>query len=62
VFLEILQVARGEFESTMLPKHVLERLHETMIWWINDHILKVDIKLKDSVGASHSGRTTTAKQ
>jgi hemerythrin len=62
MFLEILKIARGEFESTTLPKPVLERLHESMVWWINDHILKVDIKLKGCVETSQPGRTTTAKQ
>ena len=29
---------------------MLARLHESMVWWINQHNLKVDIQLKDSVG------------
>jgi hemerythrin len=50
MFLHILKIARGEFESASVPKRVLERLHENMVWWINDHILKVDVKLRDCVG------------
>ena len=61
MFLEILKIARGEFESATKPRQVLERLHESMVWWINDHILKVDIKLKGVVKTSRPGRTTTAK-
>ena len=61
MFMEILEIARGEFESTDKPRKVLERLHESMVWWINDHILKVDIKLKDFVGTSKLGRATAAK-
>jgi hemerythrin len=61
MFMEILKFARGEFESAALPGKVLERLHESMVWWINDHILKVDIKLKDFVRKSLSGSTTTAE-
>jgi hemerythrin len=30
-------------------KELLQRLHTTMVWWINSHILKVDIQLKDCV-------------
>jgi hemerythrin len=50
MFLHILGIARGEFESTTAPKEVLERLHESMVWWISDHILKVDVQLKSCVG------------
>jgi hemerythrin len=61
MFMEILKFARGEFDSATLPGKVLERLHESMVWWINNHILKVDIKLKDFVRKSLTGSTTTAK-
>jgi hemerythrin len=50
MFLHILKIARGEFESAAKPRSVLERLHENMAWWINDHILKIDVKLKPCVG------------
>jgi len=29
---------------------VLQRLHETLVWWINQHILQVDTQLKDCPG------------
>ena len=28
-------------------RELLQRLHTTLVWWINSHILKVDIQLKD---------------
>ena len=62
MFLEILKIAKSEFESVTMPRKVLERLHESMVWWINDHILKVDIKLKGFVGTSKLGLANTAKQ
>ena len=61
MFLEILTVATGEFESAAMPKKVLERMHESMVWWINNHILKVDINLKDFVGTPPSGIKPTAR-
>ena len=30
-------------------KELLQRLHATMVWWINSHILKVDSQLKGCV-------------
>jgi len=30
-------------------RDLLHRLHTTLVWWINSHILKVDIQLKDCV-------------
>jgi hemerythrin len=45
-FLNILKLAREQYEATNAPGDVLRRLHETMVWWINDHILKVDIRLR----------------
>jgi hemerythrin len=35
-------------------RELLQRLHTTMVWWINSHILKVDIQLRGCVG---SGKT-----
>lgn len=32
-------------------KVMLQRLHTTMVWWINSHILKLDVQLKDCVEA-----------
>jgi len=61
MFMEIVKMARGEFESATMPAKVLERLHESMVWWIDNHILKVDIKLKEFVGTSKPGRATGAK-
>jgi hemerythrin len=50
LFLNVLKFYKGEYEVTSRPKEMLERLHESMVWWINQHILKVDIQLKDFVG------------
>jgi len=49
-FLKILGTAVGEYKASTAPKHVLMRLHESMDWWIRNHILKVDIQLKDYAG------------
>jgi hemerythrin len=55
-FLNILRFARNQYEATSAPREVLLRLHESMVWWINNHILKVDIQLKDYVTpAEHAG-------
>ena|ERR1035438_8982873 len=32
-------------------KNLLQRLHTTLVWWINSHILKVDVQLKGCVAA-----------
>jgi len=52
LFLNILKFCKAEYESSPRPKAMLERLHESMVWWINQHILTVDVQLKDSVAAS----------
>jgi hemerythrin len=31
-------------------RELLLRLHTTLVWWINSHILKVDIQLRESAG------------
>jgi hemerythrin len=49
LFLNILKFCKGQYQASSKPKEILERLHESMVWWINQHILKVDIQLKDSV-------------
>ena len=44
--------ANGGFvKSTQVGplRDLLQRLHTTLVWWINSHILKVDIQLKDCV-------------
>ena len=55
MFLHVLRIARDEFEAATMPRKVLERLHESMDWWLNDHILKVDVQLKGCVGKTASG-------
>jgi hemerythrin len=49
-FLDTLALARNEYAATTEPRAVLQRLHETLVWWINQHILQVDIQLKDCPG------------
>lgn len=49
-FRTILGFAIGQYEAATAPKVVLTRLHESMVWWIRNHILKVDIQLKDCAG------------
>ena len=49
-FRTILGFAIGHYETSTEPKDVLARLHESMAWWIRNHILKVDIQLKDYAG------------
>ncbi len=53
--LNMLSFYKGQYEVTAKPKAMLERLHQSMVWWINHHILKVDIQLKDSVGTTARG-------
>lgn len=38
-----------EYELHGPLKEMLQRLHTTLVWWINSHILKVDVQLKDCV-------------
>ena len=38
-----------DYATAGLMKDKLQRLHMTLVWWINSHILKVDIQLKDCV-------------
>jgi len=38
-----------EYELHGPLKDMLQRLHTTLVWWINSHILKVDVQLKDCV-------------
>jgi hemerythrin len=54
-FLNILRFAKGQYEISTTPKEVLERLHESMVWWIHNHILKVDMQLRDCAGVAVSG-------
>jgi len=53
-FLNTLRTAKAEFETSDAPRQVLERLHESMVWWIHNHILKVDIQLRDCAGVKRS--------
>ena len=50
-FRTILGSALGHYETSTKPKDVLGRLLESMVWWIHNHILRVDIQLKDYTGA-----------
>ena len=47
LFMNILKFAKAEYEVTDKTKDVLKRLHVSMVWWINQHIINVDIKLKE---------------
>lgn len=49
LFLNMMKFYKAEYGASSKTKAMLERLHESMVWWINQHILKVDIQLKDSV-------------
>ncbi len=49
-FKTILGFAIGQYEVATAPKEVLRRLHESMVWWIHNHILKVDIQLRNCMG------------
>ena len=46
-FLKMVKAARAEFATTTAPTVVLERLHESMVCWFNDHILRLDSQLKE---------------
>jgi hemerythrin len=50
-FMSTLKLARSQHDVSDKPKEILQRLHESMVWWIHNHILKVDIQLKDCAGA-----------
>ena len=49
LFLNIFEFYKGQGEAIYTSKGMLARLHESMVWWIVQHILKVDIQLRDSV-------------
>lgn len=49
-FLNVVRYCRTEYAATTPKRELLERLHATVVWWINNHILKVDIQLRDCVG------------
>ena len=38
-----------EYEIHGPLKDMLQRLHTTLVWWINSHILKIDVQLKGCV-------------
>jgi hemerythrin-like metal-binding protein len=54
-FLNVLKFCRGEYASTTEPREILERLHATVVWWIHNHILQVDIQLKRHTGYPSNG-------
>ena len=43
----MVKTARAKFKTAARPDEVLERLHESMVWWFNDHILKLDVQLRE---------------
>jgi hemerythrin len=49
-FLNVVRYCRLEYVATTATREVLERLHATVVWWINSHILKVDVQLRDCLG------------
>ena len=48
-FQSVLQYWRAEYVDTTRTPEALERLHATLVWWIHNHILKLDIQLRDCV-------------
>ena len=48
-FLNVVRYCRAEYAATTPTREVLERLHATVVLWINSHILKLDIQLRDCV-------------
>jgi hemerythrin len=46
LFLSNLRFYRGQYENTSEPKDMLGQLHESLVWWMNEHILKVDMQMK----------------
>jgi hemerythrin len=46
-----------EYEALGPLKEMLHRLHATLVWWINSHILKVDVELKGCAGAGTGAAT-----
>ncbi len=49
-FLNVVRYCRAEYAATTPTREALERLHATVALWINSHILKLDIQLRDCVG------------
>jgi hemerythrin len=49
-FLNVVRYWRAEYLAATRTREALERLHATVVWWINNHILKLDIQLRDCVG------------
>ena len=49
-FLNVVRYCRAEYVAATPTREALERLHATVVWWIKNHILKVDIQLRDCVG------------
>jgi hemerythrin len=49
-FLNVVRYCRTEYAATTAAREVLERLHASLVWWIKNHILKVDAQLKDYTG------------
>jgi hemerythrin len=52
LFLNNLKFYRGQYENLSKPNEMLERLHESMVWWIDQHILKVDVQLRETDAAN----------
>ena len=65
-FMEIVRVARAQFDESDRQKEILKRLHESMVWWIHHHILRVDIQLRNYARAeqrvAYPGPTRPAAQ
>jgi len=59
LFLNILRFCKAEYKATSKPKEMLERLHESLVWWIKQHIIKVDVQLKDFMADKSSEPTST---
>jgi hemerythrin len=54
LFLNMFEFYKVNSEAVSMSRAMLQRLHESMVWWINLHTLKVDKQLKDSIGAKQA--------
>ena len=47
LFMNILTYYKDRYRVSDEPKAMLERLHQNLVWWINNHIIQVDVQLKE---------------
>jgi hemerythrin len=58
-FLNVVRRCRSECMITNPTWEVLEKLHTTVAWWINNHILNVDIQLRGCLGSGTTAGPTS---